>query len=370
MKKDKAQSILIIGPFPNPISGVSLANKVVKEALDASPFFETQIIDTSYSEFEEDLGVFSLKKTLFYLKINFKIYKIFRNNIIYITPGQTFFGVAKYSLFIILSSLLKKELIVHVHGNYLKTEYETLKGKKKQVFKFLISKFSKGIVLSNSLRKNLTPFLEEKMIYVLPNFAQSFLMSEKKAENNTLKIIYLSNLMKEKGIFALLDSLKEMENNGVRYEAKIAGNIDQKYLEEIQKKVSNLSHVTYLGIVKGEKKKELLNWGTVFVLPTYYSMEGQPISIIEAMATENVIITTNHAGIPDIIKDKINGFFVQKNNESDLTNQLTSLSENLQVVEKIAKENKKYFLENFTEEKFKERLIKIVTEHVPKFREI
>ena len=40
-------------------------------------------------------------------------------------------------------------------------------------------------------------------------------------------------------------------------------------------------------------------------------MEGQPISILEAMGFGNVIITTKHAGIPDICSDK-NAVFVEK----------------------------------------------------------
>ncbi len=67
-------------------------------------------------------------------------------------------------------------------------------------------------------------------------------------------------------------------------------------------------------MVSGREKKELLLWGTIFILPTYYAMEGQPISILEAMATGNLILTTNHAGIPDIFEDGVNGYFVEKQN--------------------------------------------------------
>ncbi|MFT4802720.1 MAG: hypothetical protein ACI93N_002501, partial [Flavobacteriaceae bacterium] len=38
--------ILIIGPFPDPISGVSLANKVVKEVFDENTDFITDFINT------------------------------------------------------------------------------------------------------------------------------------------------------------------------------------------------------------------------------------------------------------------------------------------------------------------------------------
>ena len=204
--------ILIIGPFPKPISGVSLANKVVQELLEKNPLFKVTTINTSFPSFKEDIGKFSIQKLLFYLKINLNFYKIFYQQTIYITPGQTFFGALKYGLFICLGTLLKKEMIIHVHGNYVGTQYNLLSGIKKKIFHFLISKFTKGIVLSDSLKSNLQPFLNPQKIFSLPNFAQEYLISEdSNVDTSELRIVYLSNLMKEKGILTLLDALQIIE---------------------------------------------------------------------------------------------------------------------------------------------------------------
>ncbi|MGY8970537.1 MAG: glycosyltransferase family 4 protein [Flavobacteriales bacterium] len=355
------KKVLIIGPFPDPISGVSIANKVVKELLSADSDFLVETINTSYPSFDEQIGKFSIKKFLFYLSLNLSFFKIFKNNIVYITPGQTFFGVLKYSLFISITSLLKKELIIHVHGNYLGKEYQSLKGFKRVLFYFLVSRFTKGIVLSNSLKHNLTPFLEDKNIFSLPNFAQDYLYKEdKKFVKDELRIFYLSNLMKEKGIFCLLNALKNLEKNNIIYKAKIAGNIDQKYSKEILNLFTELKNTEYIGIVNGDDKKNLLEWGNVFVLPTFYKMEGQPISILEAMATTNLVVTTNHAGISDVFQDKINGYFVEKNNENSIQKILSYLAANKSELKKIAEYNKTFFLNNFTVDIFKKNLLEII----------
>ena len=354
-------SILLVGPFPDPISGVSIANKVVKELLSADSDFLVETINTSYPSFDEQIGKFSIKKFLFYLSLNLSFFKIFKNNIVYITPGQTFFGVLKYSLFISITSLLKKELIIHVHGNYLGKEYQSLKGFKRVLFYFLVSRFTKGIVLSNSLKHNLTPFLEDKNIFSLPNFAQDYLYKEdKKFVKDELRIFYLSNLMKEKGIFCLLNALKNLEKNNIIYKAKIAGNIDQKYSKEILNLFTELKNAEYIGVVNGDDKKNLLEWGNVFVLPTFYKMEGQPISILEAMATTNLVVTTNHAGISDVFQDKINGYFVEKNNENSIQKILSYLAANKSELKKIAEYNKTFFLNNFTVDIFKKNLLEII----------
>ena len=354
-------SILLIGPFPGPLSGVSIANQVVREVLSDDSQFEVDLINTSYSRFDEEIGKFSFKKTFFYLALYLNIFKIFKHKIIYITPGQTFYGILKYGFFIILGSIFRKELILHVHGNHLGEEYKSLNGIKKYIFYCLVSKFSKGIVLSDSLKHNLTPFIDQGSVFCLPNFAQDYLYEEdKNLVNDELRIFYLSNLMKEKGIICLLKALKNLEKYNITYKAKIAGNIDEKFSKEILQLLNELENTKYVGVVNGEAKKNLLKWGNIFVLPTFYKMEGQPISIIEAMATKNVVVTTNHAGILDIFKDKVNGYLVKKNSIKSIQDILTYIATNKSEIEKIATYNKEFFLEKFTVNTFKKNLIKII----------
>lgn len=361
MRVTTTKTILILGPLPEPTTGVSLANKVVYDILKEQPDYKVTVINTSYTRFDEAIGKFSLHKLFFNLSFYPKAYKIFFNKIIYITPGQTFFGIVKYTVFILLSALLRRETIIHVHGNHLGNEYKSLTGIKKKIFHFLVSKTTKGIVLSESLKDNLTPFISKEAIKVLPNFAEDYLIDTAiKKSFEKLQIIYLSNLMEEKGIFDLLDALALFEANDIPYEARIAGAIDHTQKEEIEKRFEKLKYTTYVGIVKGEAKKEILHWGNIFVLPTYYQMEGQPISILEAMATGNVILTTKHAGIPDVVNDHEHGQFFEKKNPKDLYKTLMYYDTHKGEVLQISESNKLYFKENFTRLQFKERLLEIL----------
>ncbi|MDO5975335.1 glycosyltransferase family 4 protein [Flavivirga jejuensis] len=359
MKRNK---LLLIGPLPEPITGVSLANKVVIDGLRANGF-KVETINTSYNKFEESLGGFSLRKALFFLKLNFQSYKIFKVNTVYITPGQTFFGIIKYALFILLTKMCDKELIIHVHGNYLGKEYSQLEGVKKAIFKWLLSKTTKGIVLSESLKDNMLPFIDDKQIFVLYNFVEDYLFSNKESvDNSKPKIVFLSNLMQEKGILDLLEALLILETEDFVYEAKIAGNIDVKNRDVIQRYFNKLKNVEYCGVVSGIDKKKLLDWGNVFVLPTYYEMEGQPISILEAMATKNLILVTNHAGIPDIFEDGINGFYVEKRNPQDIAMKIKKVFSTCDQSTYVRNHNYLTAIEKYKVDNFLNSLSKILLE--------
>ena len=349
--------ILMIGPFSPPLSGVSIANDNLIEGLHKDHTVDK--IDFSSSAIKEDIGKFSFSKVVASLRVYLKVFKIPRSDFIYMTPGQTFYGVLKYAPFILLSKLLGKKTIVHVHGNYVRSQYEKLTGIKKKVYKSLLSIFDKGIVLSPGLRGNLSPFLSADSIHVVFNFVEDNIRQSIHVEDiakknvSALNILFLSNLMKQKGILDLLESLTILKAKDIPFKAVIAGAIDEETKNDVNSYLDQLKgHVTYPGVIKGEEKVRTLLGSNVFVFPTYYEMEGQPIALLEAMSTGNIIITTEHAGIPDIFKPGINGFYAKKQNPDDLANELERIAINLGEYRDMMLSNHLETKKNFTLEKF------------------
>lgn len=104
-------------------------------------------------------------------------------------------------------------------------------------------------------------------------------------------------------------------------------------------------------MLQERKKKALLHKCHIFILTTRYPNEGQPISILEAMGNAMDIITTNHAGIPDIVKNNINGLVVDKQN-IDITNiyqYILHLSKNRYDLVKRGENNYQTITKEFTE---------------------
>lgn len=345
--------LLVIGPFPPPITGNSLATQKVYHLLKDS--YNVNSINNSTKNISTSRN--SLKLVFFYLKLYSQVFKFLSADIIYVSIGMSFWGTLRDGVFIVLSRILRKKCIIHLHGNLTNQIYAELDGIKKKLYGSVYSAANYGIVLSDSLMKNLTPFMSEKRIFKLNNFVDldlsDFFITKKIEEPFKLKILYFSNLIIEKGIFEFIQTLHSLEKNKIPFEAKIAGAIDESDKILIISMFANLPiNTTYLGPVFGKEKLELLKWGNIFILPTYYRPEGQPISILEAMSTGNIILTTRQGGIEDIVKEPKNGYFIEKRNPKSIEEKILYLSRNEKKAKEIQTNNHSEALSKYSIECF------------------
>jgi len=197
------------------------------------PGTEVQYINTALPIFDKDIT--KIKKIKAAISVYKHLYRLLFVNKVYITPGQTFTGLLRYAPFILLANILGKEIIVHSHGNFLHQEFEKSGKIKKWIMKWILSKADKGIVLSPSLEKNLNYFLPKEKIFIVHNFVENYLLEEEPEKNfNEIRIVFLSNLMYEKGIIDLLEALVLLKRKKITFKAKIAGNIEISIKEKIE----------------------------------------------------------------------------------------------------------------------------------------
>lgn len=344
------------------MSGCAYANKVLLKNVIKKGRFYT-VINTNTKVISGNQGFsFSFKKMFTFLHTYLGMYKILSVNVVYATPGQTFFGLMKYAPFLTLAILCNKPYVLHIHGNYLGTEYQRLSGWKKNVFAYFIQKASAGIVLSTSLRKNFLNLLTEDKVYTVENFVEEDLLKNASPEKpvDMPRIAYMSNLMEEKGILDVLDALIILDDT-MNFHALFAGEIEDNIKELVLSKIGALKNkAEYMGHIEKEEKFNMLYASNIFILPTYYSMEGQPIALLEGLAAGNILITTRHAGIPDIINES-HGYFVQKKSPQDIADALQIINKDLiGNLKKFSNNNTCYALSSFSEEKFVNKIEKIL----------
>src|SRR5690554_1147874 len=136
--------ILLIGPLPDPITGQSLINKKLVDNYSNLTGNPLSFIDTSHPELEEKNGVLSFKKMYYNLIQYFKLSLIFRSDLIYMSIGQTFFGVLRFLPYFLAAKIFSKKIVIHIHGNHLRNEYESLRGLKKKIFRSILALSDRG----------------------------------------------------------------------------------------------------------------------------------------------------------------------------------------------------------------------------------
>lgn len=348
--------------MPDPITGVSFANETIRSYL-ARQDQSVRVVNTHvYGGVSNAHGRFSIRKALSFLGVYSGVFKTFTADVLYLTPGQTFWGIVKYAPFILLTVVLGKPYVIHLHGNYMGKEYSQLTGVKKRIFRFLVGKASAGIALSESLRANFDGLLPGNRVFSVPNFVEERFMEQACQDKvkTELRCLYFSNLMKEKGCLDFLRALEILKEKGAPFSAVVAGGYEEESRAEVSELLEKLKpEVDYVGVLKGKAKIDAFRNTNVFVLPTYYPMEGQPISILEAMAAGSVIITTRHAGIPDIL-DESNALFVEAMAPERIASALENLYQSPELFSAFYKRNVEKAREEYTEERFGRSVLDIL----------
>lgn len=353
-------NILLVGPILPPIHGQSLAFTRFYEDIDED---KKLLINTNMNDVSKNGKIFGTCKILFLI-----IYKILfkKIDVIFFTCSRSFMGSVKDVLLIELASLRKIKLINHLHGSDF---YEFLHDSFPWYQKILFNAYSKvntSIVLLDSMKKQFKDFPDMKL-EVVPNFYDNELNKTlAKKDNENTNLLYLSNIIKSKGIFELIDAFIELSTKHEDIYLNIAGGfIGDEHLSKnkIEKlfleKIKNNLKINYLGKVYGKEKVKLLQKSDIFVLASYYRSEAFPISIIEAMRCGNAIVTTNYKYLPEVINDK-NGILVETKSVDSLADGINKLLEDNELLRKIQEKNKKEAKEKYSMDKYIDRLHKIV----------
>lgn len=370
--QNKGKKVLMIGPFPDPITGMSLANKMLLNGLRRDGH-KVDIIDSDTEKKLTSLnaqGKFKLKKVLNSIKPIVKgCYKIIFGNydVIYITPAQSYLGFMKFTPFINMAMIRKVKCYLHFHGGFVRQMYDSVSSKKQLKLKKYFERSNGIIVLGHSLKYMFTDILDESKVFVCENGIENSMIISKdelknKIENvnfdKKIEVLYLSNLMKTKGIIELLQSFIRFKNDNINIHLDLAGSIETDIEEEVKGLLKELGeYVTYHGVVKGETKKNLLKKDSVFCLPTYYPNEGQPISILEAMGNGLAIVTTDQGGIKDIFKNGVNGEYCLKEDEKSIYKAILRVTEKYNI---YALNNYEECINYYTENKFTQRVQEII----------
>lgn len=164
------------------------------------------------------------------------------------------------------------------------------------------------------------PFLSEK-IHPIINFVDvdRFSPAEDKPYNEKPRIITVARYTQQKNVLKYLKVIRKAKdlNLNVHFDWYGSTTFNKSYFECIIKEIDTL-HISDYMTVHGPKStiEEEYKMSDIFCLPSLF--EGYPNVIAEAMSCGLPIVCSNRFENPYIVKEGINGFLFDPENEDDM----------------------------------------------------
>jgi len=358
--QNKTRKVLIIGALPPPVHGVTLyISRLFKSDIPSK--FRVIHFDISDHRDLKNIGRFDFINIILAIKCLIKLgITCYREkpDIGYLPLSWQKAGFIRDGLFIlILKSIGRSKVVFHLPGSYFDTFYNHSSNWFKAFISFCLSNVDGAIVRSKRLKFIFAPWLANENIHVVYNgidrdfITEPFVMAEK----TSICVSYLGNLYPQKGVFEAIKAFAGASIHFPNLEFRIAGQWDRKdesYQQDINDYIKNKNladRVKFLGPIFGMDKIQFLKDTDIFMFPSWN--EGMPTVIIEAMAASCPIIATDTGAVPDMVFDGRNGFVLKVKDIKGLTEKLIYLLENPHIIEKMAKQSRTIFEEQFTSKK-------------------
>ena len=279
---------------------------------------------------QSDAELFEVEmKNKFDFKIMSRLYEIVREG-----KFEAIHAHTPRSLLIggFVAKRVKRPLIYHVHSPVGRDSNKKFRNKFNTFMeKRSLKRVKKMICVSNSLCN----YMEElghdrqKLAVVQNGVPVVDDLPERSAPNGTWTIGTMALFRPRKGTEVLLKAIAELKGKGLDVHLRAVGPFETpEYKAEVMYLAQSLGlaeSITWTGFQKNINRE--LQQMDAFVLPSLYG-EGLPMVVLESMACGVPVVASRVEGIPEAIRDGVDGLIFEPGSESDLADKLGSLISN------------------------------------------
>ena len=306
--------MLMIGARPPPPTGQSIAFEVLLDAF--ARYGKAEVIDLAERYGRRDRA-FSSRRAISVLGLGLQLARwLTQVQAVYMQIAQSRWGLLRDCLYILIAKAARRPVVTHLHGGGYGDFYRSEPRLIRRIIRHALTHVDRMIVLSDALRENFS-FMGKDFEARLRSVANPCPIPtghSRSAPRGALKLLYLSNLVVEKGYLDCVDAMVHVRRllPDVSVKLTLAGApvLSADHYTDIADLVASLrKHIRYLGleenvevagVVIGDEKLRLLDEAHIMLLPTFYRNEGQPIALIEALASGVPFVATAWRGIRDL----------------------------------------------------------------------
>jgi len=375
----KKVKVLLIGPVPPPVGGIAF---YVQDLLNSQlENVEFEVFNTSlpswiapfdregkmmYSAILEK-GIWGAVKMFGYVTVS---YIILFGKLIYSRPDivqvfpSSYWGYWRHWFYLLMSKPFVPNTILHVL-NAIDIFYENVGRLQKFIIKQSLNSANLYLLQSYGLAKWVEQYSQRKVVGIFNGIHLDIIPSDQAkfvsfSNKEALVGITIGKLGTTKGTYDILGAIANIKADNEIVNWIFVGGGDIDTFQRIANDYGITEQVAFCGSVADKTKWQLLMGADFFCLPSYE--EGQPISIIEAMAVGLPIISSEVGSIPEIIEDGVNGFIIVPGDQQALAHSVQKLCRDTFIRQQMRENSARFSQERHDIRQLFEKLGDIYTE--------
>jgi glycosyltransferase involved in cell wall biosynthesis len=176
--------------------------------------------------------------------------------------------------------------------------------------------------------------------------------------SDCFEILCVGRLVAAKGQHILLAAVERLTREGRRVRLRLAGDgPDGDALQADARRRALGDAVVFEGAVNPDRIREIYASADLFALASF--AEGIPVVLMEAMAMEIPCVATFITGIPELIRDGVDGLLVAPSDDAALARAIARLMDDAELRHRLARAGRRRVVECYDLERNSARLAEI-----------
>ena len=344
--------LIVIGPVPPPLHGVSVSTDLVLRNQHLRARFALEHLDTSDHRTVGNVGRWDASNVVNAVSSIARFAARLRGprGLVYLPISQGIPGLARDTLFIRIAAACGWKVAAHLRGSELGGVYRAQPRPVGAWLQRSLTQLDSIAVLGESVRDVLDGIFPASRIAVVPNGTPDpGVRNSRRFNENGL---YLGNLYARKGAVEALETagivLRQRPGARFVFAGECPDPAFRTRLEELATDVGG--RIVFRPPVSGREKQELLLSSSFLLFPPA-RQEGHPRVVIEAMAAGLPVITTDRGVIAETVVDGECGYVLPAPIPSELAECALELCADPALRERMGRAARARYLECFSQER-------------------
>lgn len=296
-----APVVIAIIALPPPLNGQTIVNEKMISFLAGTVDLKT--INTSPKSHARSLA-YHLRRIAAISKLPFTLFaNVFASNRHLYTVIEPGYGIAYNFIAVVSAKVLGYRLVLHHHASSYSKQFST----RFNILATLAGQNAVHVALSDRMAGDMTKLYRscKRMLVlnnagVIPNADPNL---GKRMDRLALTLGFISNLSLDKGLDTVIRVFEQIRIRDNRVRLALAGPIvdedARQLLDTVRERYG--PDLIEFGPVSGKRKDEFFNRIDLFLFPSRYRFEAQPLVILEALSYGIPVITTRQGYADEIV---------------------------------------------------------------------